>query len=128
MDDRRFDAITKSLGGGGSRRAVLKGLAGSALAAAAALRGSGASAGRACREFTRKCVSEDQCCGGRVACARVDRRKSVGGVISTCNLDGRRCCGIRGAFCGGPVDSCKCCRDLVCNPRTNRCDLPDLLP
>ena len=126
MDDNRFDSMVKTLANGGSRRAALKTAVGGAVAAVAALRASDASA-RACREFTRLCVSETQCCGGRVACARIDRRKSVGGVVTTCNLDGRRCCGTRSAFCH-TAGTCGCCADLVCNPTTNRCDLPRLVP
>ena len=122
VDDRRFDEMIKTLGGGGSRRAALKGAAAAALAGVLALRGSGASAApgaeRACREYTRRCETTNQCCGGKSACRRITKLD--------CNLNGRRCCGTRGAFCRD-IGNCGCCQDLVCNPLTNRCDLPDPL-
>lgn len=115
MEDRRFDEMAKRLAAGGSRRTLIGGGVGAALAAVLGLRVPAAEAAVSCREFRRKCTGADQCCGGKSACRRVTKL--------TCDLDGRRCCGTEGAFCANG-DTCSCCGDLVCNPTTNRCNLP----
>lgn len=114
MDDRRFDELAKSMVAGGSRRAVLRGAMVAGLAAAFGWREHAAAA--ACRERQRLCSSVDQCCGGMTACRQVTK--------PTCGLTRTRCCGIEGASCDVDLDGCDCCRDLICNPLTNRCNLP----
>jgi hypothetical protein len=62
MDHQRFDAITRAMAGGTSRRRVLKGLAGGALGGLVALVGMGDAEARRCRPIGRNCRAHADCC------------------------------------------------------------------
>ena len=62
MDHQRFDAITRAMAGGTSRRRVLKGLAGGALGGLVSLIGIGGAEARRCRPIGRNCRAHADCC------------------------------------------------------------------
>ncbi len=62
MDHQRFDAITRAMAGGASRRGVLKGLAGGALGGLVSLVGIGDTEARRCRAIGRNCRAHADCC------------------------------------------------------------------
>lgn len=112
MDGQKFDALARIVGATRSRRGVLGTLGGGALAAFG-LRGASAQIETLdCRGERQTCDNADECCGGgRTGCDRISRncdRRSLRGED--------RCCGKRDAAC---LDSCDCCRGLVCD--SNRC-------
>ena len=108
MDGDRFDAWTKSLATGASRRRVLAGLG----ALAGGLLGRGVAAQEvgvaSCRERLALCDRRGQCCeaqeGHRIGCARVSERCFR-------DVEGERCCGRGGAKC---ADACACCAGFEC--------------
>ena len=63
MDGQRFDSITKAIVNASSRRQLIRGIAGSAVAGALALVGAGNSAdARRCRVVGQNCRSNAECC------------------------------------------------------------------
>jgi len=120
VDDRRFDALVKAAAkGGASRRRLVKGLVGAAVAGVTALRSSGDAAAGVCS-------GEDQCdgtgsrtCGGSNGCRcyrRIDGGKVCGRESSidcgdrcrrdsqcrrgyVCSSGGPACCGRDKSFC-----------------------------
>ena len=129
MTETRFDQLTRRMAQTASRRRALRAAVGSALAAAVAWRGPGATTAQVevadvGREYQRRCETGSQCQGGKAACRRIrdtcpDDFSTQGIICKRCNLEGRRCCGLEGAFCSR--DSCNCCGDLFCDFRTNKC-------
>jgi len=100
MDGTTFDRLARTMAGGlRPRRAVLKSLAGGALAAPLALAADEAAAGR-CRKRLKTCTRAGQCCGRKVRCAT-----SHGAGSDTC-------CGGQGATCSSDLT---CCVPLFCN-------------
>jgi hypothetical protein len=73
MDDRRFDALTRSMATGLSRRKVLKGLFGGAVLGGAAASGLDQVAAQTCPEGQflcngACCPNANNCCGGTTCC------------------------------------------------------------
>ena len=73
MDDRRFDAWTRSLASGLSRRKVLKGLIGGAVLGGAAATGLDEVAAQGCPDGQflcndTCCPNANNCCGGGFSC------------------------------------------------------------
>ena len=117
MDGRRFDAWTRALGAGASRRAALRAAAGGALAAAlGTLRPTttGAAGGKdaTCRcafggrRFcqSEQCEFDEQCCSRKcVSFNGFNEAQEVGGE----ECSGKRClCRFEGARC---AKDCACC-------------------
>ena len=108
MDGRRFDEATKALGNPASRRGVLKGAAGGALAGLVALVG----AGRAGAEERVACNSDEKCeakCGREDALCCRPRGGDQGFCIRGCGPNrvlNQRCQCVRvtdgGTFKTGP--------------------------
>lgn len=93
MDNRRFDEMTRSLGGQRSRRGVMQVLAAGVIAGVG-LKSADAAAQSTCIPSKEACTSTDQCCRG--AC--------VGNICdSTCSPIGR--------YCEMDLD---CCSSLAC--------------
>ena len=110
MDGQKFDRITRALAIGADRRAVLKGLAGSALGGALALVGAGARAAPRCRQTDEPCQSHAQCCTQfcpnttfRCTCP-VPCPGATNGPTNNCCLGAQTCCG--GQCCGGDRVCC----------------------
>jgi len=82
MDSERFDAWTRGVGNGASRRRVLRALLGGALAAPLALAlalGSGRSGAQpGCRQAGNPCEGNQDCCAGLVC------RRSGPGSAARC--------------------------------------------
>ena len=102
MDDRRFDALARSLAAGGSRRAALRLLGGGLLAALArfGLADEAAADDRdaSCRGTCDQCTKDGQCCSGR--CRE-----------GACRCKPRGSCKVDRACCSG-----QCRRDGTCRP------------
>ena len=132
MEHRRFDHLTKLVAAGGSRRAALRLLGGSALAAALARLGRGAAEAAPvgitddrdanCRGSCAQCSGDGQCCSGRCE-GGVCKCKQRG----SCAHD-RACCSGR---CGGdgrcqraPDPGCGICANptSICDPDISVCD------
>lgn len=108
MDPERFDGIVRSLAEGGSRRRVLRGLAGAALGAVLASRGDAGAArcqylGEHC-DARRPCCSGKRCVAGRCRC-RAGRPECGGSCPDLrtndyhCGRCDRRC--VNGRHCEG---------------------------
>lgn len=123
MDGDRFDAMAKTLAGIGSRRAALRTLAASGLAAG--LTPLGFEVAAACKKSGRTCDKNNDCCNkqckggrkgkkGKCQCARVGRRCSS-------FADFNDCCG-SSMSCLGPSGDTRCCKrnDATCG-RTRDC-------
>jgi len=117
MSDTRFDELARLLGRGASRRQVLKGLAGSALAAALSAIGvSEAGAQPGCRQEGHPCEGNQVCCPGLVCmvtgpgnaqrCARPAPPK-----CGPCEIYDHHagCCVPRRCENGCCPDGCTCC-------------------
>ena len=124
MDGERFDAWTRTLGAGVSRRRLLAGfgaLAGGLLGRGVAGQETGVAT---CRERLARCDRRDQCCeaqeGHRIGCAQLSE-------VCFSDADGERCCGRGGATCNSPCDCCAGygCQEGGCRPleecRPNTC-------
>ena len=133
MDGERFDRIAKALGGGATRRGLLRGLAVGALAW---LGGEGAGATHFdCRHVGKPCKGAGQCCSG--VCRRGTCRAhhastcKAGGKVSCVDPGGGSACELnntpgcrcyqttgRAPFCGGTspgqTDCLACQRDQDC--------------
>jgi hypothetical protein len=132
MDADRFDALTRTLTGEArSRRAVLKGLAGSAVAALAAALGFGDAEAThyGCRHVGRGCIHDGQCCSSRCrgpAGQQTCRSHHTGGCApdgSYCTTGARCGSGAAGycwrttggaAFCGTAGVCATCTKDSQC--------------
>ncbi|HEU0113124.1 MAG TPA: hypothetical protein VFQ80_00520 [Thermomicrobiales bacterium] len=120
MDDNRFDAATRILAGAGSRRGVLRLLAGSALAASFAWRERRPAAARHRRqpcENNLDCGRKKICivlAGGKQNCVSADCKANE----TLCkNADFSACCS-RGTTCCVGTDAASCCVDgTTCDPR-----------
>lgn len=111
MDPRRFDDMTKRLTTGSSRRQVLKGLAGGALASALSFVGAGGVVARQCRDDGKNCKSDTECCS--LFCNPATFTCAVAPPADTCDpacptgalcVDGACFCPVPTAFC--PTDGC----------------------
>ena len=113
MDDRRFDALVKSLASGKSRRSILKGFVGLGGAAAlgSALRDPGAEAARRPTPTPRpvKCPGSQQWDGTKCACTTGE----------TCGPD---CCLIGSECCDGACCFGHCYGEELCCSYDNWCD------
>lgn len=101
MDGQRFDAFTRAIAGRGSRRSLLRAVAGAASLAALAYRAT--RAGAQADDFGPgdPCQFDTQCVASGTTCDYVGQ------------TDDYRCCGYEGSHCGGDED---CCGWLVCPP------------
>jgi hypothetical protein len=107
VDDDGFDDLSRRLSTAPSRRAVLKGLGGGALAALlAALGVEGAGATHfGCRHVGKRCARHGQCCSGR--CQGIPGRKTCRAHhTGTCTLAQNICRTGIGGTCGGGACSC----------------------
>lgn len=128
MDDRRFDAFTRSLATGLSRRRVLKGLFGGAVLGGAAATRLDQAAAQVCDlgQFVcdgECCPNANNCCGGDTCCPP-----------GQCNQTEGVCCESFEFACGTDDNTCcnsaeeKCC-DGICISRNLCCpSLPDCGP
>ena len=96
MDGNRFDDLTRALrAGSGSRRAVLKGLAGTALAALFGRVAAEDAAAAVCKQGGGRCRRDGECCSGNcrrrkgrcTTCGRTD----VCADVSACGPSGSGC-------------------------------------
>ncbi len=137
MDSNRFDALARSIGNVGSRRAILRGLAAAGAATGiagterAAANGSGA---RTCRGYGVGCTRSSQCCSAFCNTQRTSPRSSRNRCVCPPNQTtcGGRCtdtaadaanCGACGHICVELADTCldgECvCGDgAACDPAT----------
>lgn len=107
MDGDRFDALARAVGGGRSRRGLLKALGAAALGAAGLNREAEAAsctkAGQACGSTKPACCKGTTCANGYCL------------AVCTPNCDGKTC-GPNG--CGGSCGACSsgqsCCGDGTC--------------
>jgi hypothetical protein len=125
MDGDRFDDLARGLSAAPSRRALLKGLAGGALAAAlAALGAEGAGAGHfGCRHVGKPCARNGQCCSGRCrgpAGRETCRAHHQGGCLASqdqCTAGAGLVCGGGPCFCGRTTGGANVCWE----PGTGAC-------
>jgi hypothetical protein len=95
MDNRRFDALARAVGGKGtSRRGALKALVAAAVGGVLAGRSRGASA--QCEPLGSECTTGAECCSG-------------GCVDGTCCRRNGAACAANGVCCSGNCSSGKCC-------------------
>ena len=112
MDGNRFDRIARTLAAALPRRAAVKTVAASAVAAVGARLGfeeTVAGKKQRCRKRRKSCGGKKKCCGKNTACR--------GFPTDTClTLSGRRCCGLEGAPCNNDpgINNCDCCDGLYC--------------
>lgn len=111
MDNQRFDEISRSLATTGSRRGLLKGLAGGALAGALSLVGASDAAARKCRNDGKNCKSDTECCS--LYCDPTSYTCAPAPPADTCDpacptgavcVDGACFCPVPTSFCG--TDGC----------------------
>jgi hypothetical protein len=111
MDTQRFDDLTVTLARGGSRRSLLRGLAGGVLGAVAVERTVRTTAAKArpvnngsgCAQPGRVCDATLTCCGGgKLTCTTA--------LAASCTNDSQnsKCCAPKGSACHG---HCECCSD-----------------
>jgi len=119
MDGTRFDALTRRLASGLTRREALRGWVAGALAVAAGGIAQDADAAdrRRCKRAGAPCTSNRQCCPKKT------NRKCA--VQRNAGNSDRTCCGAEGARCGGKNqdgDDIKpfCCVDFECRGTTCR--------
>ena len=116
MDDKRFDAVTKALAGGASRRTALRALFGGSLATL--LVGHRiAPAAADCRANTQKCDLPTECCSGRCRSGRCRQGRLRAG--SACTHD-QQC---RSGICGRINAQSSICRSAGCVRAARRCTL-----
>ncbi len=111
MDAHRFDNLTRSLAEGVTRRRVLLGLAGGALAGAAALLGRSPVKADGCKGEGKACKKDEQCCSGLVCTPPTDAG-STAKSASTCQPPTPTCGGFGQPCC----DSATCDAGLTCRP------------
>lgn len=122
MDDDRFDALTRAVGGGASRRAALRALIAATVGGTAALPAwLGPRSAAACAKIGARCGRGDRCCGD--ARCRGGRCRCAGGEVacgSRCAnlLTDRANCGTCGHACAGGRCLHGAC---TCDPFDNRC-------
>jgi hypothetical protein len=141
MDGQRFDRLTREFASGTSRRSVLRGVVGSAIAGIAAAVGVGkARAGNECADFCHQlppgkrgnCVSECQHGGGLYAECEgdINRLCIAGDGTATCCAEGSGCidgtcgCGDLSAYCEA-THSCVysyCIDRYVYDPESCQCE------
>src|SRR5690348_14714197 len=101
MDDRRFDAWTRSLASGLSRRKVLKGLIGGAVLGGAAATGLDEVAAQGCPDGQflcndTCCPNANNCCGGETCCPPGQCNQTVGACCESfefaCGTGDNACC------------------------------------
>lgn len=108
MDGQRFEALTRSLAGGMSRRGVVRGLAAGIAAAAAGLSGlGGAEARQRCRLYNEICRKHGDCCDFNCGPKDNTGRRRCGFCPNGGEVCGDECCGegqacIDGACCDNP--------------------------
>jgi hypothetical protein len=123
MDGPRFDALTRTLSGPGSRRRALAGLAAAALAACG-VRGAAA----ACRPAGAACRENANCCAGKCAKDARGRRTCLPPPEGTaCPLPGGDFGVIRGGACVGSRGGCTTrtqCNAVVPCPNGGACGFP----
>jgi hypothetical protein len=136
MDGTRFDAMTKALATGRSRRGVLKVLAGAAVALGATAVGAPSLRAQTCVGDGEDCTVDDDCCG-RQTCGEDG---TCGGPTAGCVAAGEDCANescCQGFYCndagvcsaaaecaseGGGCDADEaCCGDMICN-EDRRCE------
>lgn len=118
MDGQRFDTWTKGTFGS-SRRGLLKGLAGGALAVPLAAFGLGGAAAqdeaaKRCKDKGERCDRDADCCN-KLACKNREckRDRDNGGGNGNCNDRGERC--DRDADCCGNLE----CKNRECKRNRN---------
>lgn len=140
MDEKRFDALTRTLARGRSRRAALTSLAGGVLAAAFARLGhatAAAPSAAVCKAKNKKCDKNTDCCSklckaGKCRCrtlrAPCDESADCcqGRICLTSNgcNDGKRCRRKNGETCASKCDCAtgiQCKGGKCCNPEGAVC-------
>jgi hypothetical protein len=120
MDDNRFDAWAKVLGGSGSRRASFRLLVGAVVAGGLTRLGL-ADVAAACKKPGKKCDKNNECCNKRCKKGRCGCRK----VGQTCQsfVDFNDCCGSGSMSCLGPFGDTRCCKgnDQNCRQTEDCC-------
>ena len=126
MDGSRFDRWTKTMARGGSRRVVVRALAGGALAAGLGRLGRAAVAA-ACQKKGKPCDQDQDCCSKRCkhgtclcskagkGCTNANDCCSSGGGAGTCSGATETCCRLPGEPC---QQTNPCCVD------GSRCEAP----
>ena len=140
MEGKRFDDVTRALSAAGatSRREILKGIAGSAIAGALALVGvrDAAADHGTCRHDGERCVTGSECCSGRCVKKSGTSKKfcrpapgqgtcttdqdACRGTIDSCNNDGRCNCQVRRngfSVCALSGECAACLKDQDCEPK-----------
>ena len=126
MDSNRFDDLTRALGGGQSRRRMLKALGGAALAAAGLTRIDGADAA-ACKSPNVRCgKGKDAVCLDPADLAFDEA--NCGACANQCDF-GSLCCDgacVNGGISGGQgcCSDAQCEGNLICHSSYRICMLP----
>ena len=102
MDAHRFDALSKALVGGRSRRVVLR-IAAAGLVAALGAAPGPAAAGGGCKRLRKKCRADEQCCPGTVCRPFSGCGVAEGAFVCCVALD------------GPCTESCDCCGTNACD-------------
>jgi hypothetical protein len=103
VDAHRFDSLARALAGSGSRRGILRGLAGAVASLAAAGRLSPAEAHHSSLGPGDPCRSDSQCVAADAPLICADNGFVMDGPLNCCTYEGSRC-----GFDQG------CCWDLAC--------------
>ncbi len=111
MDGHCFDDLTRALAEGTTRRRVLRGLAGGALAGAAALLERSPVTADGCKGEGKACKKDEQCCSGLV-CIPPTGAQATAKSESTCQPPPPTCGGFGQPCC----DSAACDAGLTCRP------------
>ena len=98
MDNRHFDALARAVAGGASRRSILRGLLGGALAGVPAL-GGGREAAAGCFKQGRRCRYDRQCCSGLCNAYFGRCTDACGPPNANCSEADDCCSGICTGFC-----------------------------
>lgn len=129
MDGQRFDDLTRALGAGTSRRTLLKGIAGGALATLTSLLDptSSLATHTGCRHHGKPCRRDRQCCSKK--CSRRGKCVCPGGTTkcggTACVASTETCC-TTPADCPGTDIDCRTrtCTDGVCGATFTAADTP----
>jgi hypothetical protein len=110
MDTQRFDALTVTLARSGSRRSLLRGLAGGVLGVVAVDQTARTAAAKA-RPVAEGCGHAGRTCDATVTCCANLTCSQSDGVSTFCNqgagFEGTKCCAPVGTACHG---HCECCK------------------